>query len=212
MAATAEAFRYPPLPDATQWIRILYLQPSTRLDNPLRGRLVETKLDAHADYHAISYLWGDTKALLTDWCELRMATTGASDAEGDYGRLPILPSCNTVLRQLRWARKTRALWIDSVCIDQSNSAEKSQQVRIMQYIYRDASKVAMWLDLSHIPTPRCKRVFKWAKMLARAHRWGLVDIFEKTHATSIFGRCFARSLPHDIKYGYHWQPFTGASS
>lgn len=212
MAATKETFRYPPLPEATEWIRILQLEPSTRPDAPLRGRLVETKLDAHADYHAVSYLWGDTKTPLTDWCELRMVKTGTSDAEHKYARLPILASCNTVLRHLRWARKTRTLWIDSVCIDQSNSAEKSRQVRIMQYIYRGASKVAMWLDLSHVPAHDCKRVLKYAKMLSRAHRWGLVDIFHAKpgRISGSFKLWLIDLLPSDLRG--KGGPFTGTFS
>lgn len=200
MAATTKAFRYHPLPEATEWMRILHLEPSTRKDAPLRGRLVNTRLDAHADYHAVSYLWGDSSAPLTDWCELRTVTTETSDTEANHDRLPILASCNAVLRHLRSANTTRALWIDFICIDQSNSAEKNQQVRIMQYIYRDASKVAMWLDLSHLAARDCKRVFRWAEGLSCAYRWGLVDIFSLEPGAGFFGRCFLGLLPWDIRY------------
>jgi hypothetical protein len=172
---------------------------------------VDARLDAHADYHAVSYLWGDPTAPFTDSCDLRVVTTGTSDAEHNYASLPIRASCSTVLRHLRWVKKTRALWIDSVCIDQSNSAEKSQQVRVMQYIYRDASKVAMWLDLSHVSARHCKRVFKWAKILSCAYRLGLVGVLKgEKRAPGVFGHWFVRSLPIDLKH-LHLSAFTGTS-
>lgn len=38
------------------------------------------------------------------------------------------------------------LWIDQVCIDQSNSLERGHQVSIMKTIYQNASEVRVWLD------------------------------------------------------------------
>lgn len=207
MAATIGPFRYPDLSEPTQWIRVLHLEPSTRPDAPFRGRLVETRLDTHTDYHAVSYVWGDTNAPFTDSLELQTATTQAPDAGHDYARLPIRASCSTVLRHLRWAKKTRALWIDAICINQSNTVEKSYQVCIMQFIYRDASKVAMWLDLSHVSAHQCKGVFKRARMLSYAYRWGFVSIFddEKGVKSAPFrsGRRFVQSLR--LRFGrYKW--------
>ena len=40
------------------------------------------------------------------------------------------------------------LWIDALCIDQENVAERSQQVQIMSKIYTQASKVIAWLGVA----------------------------------------------------------------
>lgn len=40
------------------------------------------------------------------------------------------------------------LWIDAICIDQSNIEEKNQQVRMMGSIYSQALRVLVWLGLS----------------------------------------------------------------
>jgi hypothetical protein len=48
-------------------------------------------------------------------------------------------------RRLRKAHQTRTLWIDQLCIDQSNEQEKSEQVSIMKDIYKASSQGVIWL-------------------------------------------------------------------
>ncbi|KAF2033268.1 HET-domain-containing protein, partial [Setomelanomma holmii] len=40
---------------------------------------------------------------------------------------------------------TRSLWIDALCIDQSNPGEKNHQVRHMGDIFKAANQVIAWL-------------------------------------------------------------------
>ena len=49
------------------------------------------------------------------------------------------------LLRLRLKSESRTLWIDAVCIDQHNMAERSRQVAMMGRIYRQASCVNVWL-------------------------------------------------------------------
>lgn len=49
------------------------------------------------------------------------------------------------MTKLRGATDTTSLWIDSVCIDQTNIEEKSGQVALMGEIYKNADKVIVWL-------------------------------------------------------------------
>ncbi|KAI3318239.1 heterokaryon incompatibility protein-domain-containing protein [Xylariaceae sp. AK1471] len=44
--------------------------------------------------------------------------------------------------------RTRILWVDSICINQADTAEKSQQVAIMADIYSMAKTVQVWLSLA----------------------------------------------------------------
>jgi hypothetical protein len=44
---------------------------------------------------------------------------------------------------------TEYLWIDQICIDQSNIKERNRQVKIMDNIYRHAYKVLIWMDADH---------------------------------------------------------------
>lgn len=49
--------------------------------------------------------------------------------------------------------KQRTLWIDALCINQKDNHEKSQQVRMMYQLYKQASRVVIWLGAedAHIP-------------------------------------------------------------
>jgi hypothetical protein len=46
------------------------------------------------------------------------------------------------------AGDTRVLWVDAICIDQKNNAEKGEQIRSMARIYKQATRVLMWLGES----------------------------------------------------------------
>jgi hypothetical protein len=82
-------------------------------------------------YKALSYAWGDPKV------------TGRIKVNG----VSIQKTTNLVsaLAQLRQIDNIEYLWIDAICIDQQNKAEKSKQVRIMGDIYRNAQEVLIWL-------------------------------------------------------------------
>lgn len=43
------------------------------------------------------------------------------------------------------------VWADAICIDQTNDAERSSQVRLMDQTYRDAVCVSVWLGLITLP-------------------------------------------------------------
>jgi hypothetical protein len=63
-------------------------------------------------------------------------------------------NCASALRALRNENHSRTLWIDAICIDQSNISERSAQVRIMQRMYRTAIQVVVYLGDSN---PRIAR-------------------------------------------------------
>lgn len=55
------------------------------------------------------------------------------------------------MRQLRSAEEIQILWIDSICIDQTEEAiaERNVQVALMGHIYKSAAKVVVWLGESN---------------------------------------------------------------
>jgi hypothetical protein len=57
--------------------------------------------------------------------------------------LIITENLDTVLRHLRLPNRVRILWIDVICINQS---ERMQQVQTMGFIYSRAHKVVIWLS------------------------------------------------------------------
>ncbi|KAE9362606.1 HET-domain-containing protein [Stipitochalara longipes BDJ] len=83
---------------------------------------------AHApEYEALSYCWGDasiTQEILVD---------------GD----PFLATTNlyAALKQIAERAKSKFLWIDAICINQSSIEEKNYQVPLMNALYSQAQRV-----------------------------------------------------------------------
>jgi hypothetical protein len=53
-----------------------------------------------------------------------------------------------ILRKMRYEYSTRPLWIDSICINQTNSNEKGHQVKLMARIYSGAFRVLVYIGES----------------------------------------------------------------
>lgn len=122
-------YQYTPFRD-TNSIRILTLQPGRSAD-PLVGSLSVEHLTTAEPYEAISYVWG----------------TGARcfELSCDDEFLPLTQSIHDALVRLRWPDRPRRLWADQVCINQADIAERSQQVRLMNAIYKGSRRVLVWL-------------------------------------------------------------------
>ncbi|KIM94585.1 hypothetical protein OIDMADRAFT_135654 [Oidiodendron maius Zn] len=63
---------------------------------------------------------------------------------------PVLVTKNLyeAMMALRPAREHIVLWIDSLCINQSDDKEKSWQVKLIADIYRQAYKAVAWIGLA----------------------------------------------------------------
>jgi hypothetical protein len=113
-------------------IRVLKLHPAKCLEDPIICSLIEQPpIEQASSYEALSYRWD--------------APTGTRPITCEGKRLLITPNCESALRHLRGRWFSRSLWIDAVCIDQSNSLEKSGQVSLMSEIYKRCSRVVVWL-------------------------------------------------------------------
>ncbi|KAI9148210.1 major facilitator superfamily transporter [Paramyrothecium foliicola] len=101
----------------------------------LHGSLIEASFANSHRYFALSYCWGDSSP--TDKISI------------DGRVLPITASCGSALRRMLRARKEPLIWVDSICINQGNTpealAERSQQVSMMDQIYRGAEQVNVHL-------------------------------------------------------------------
>ena len=92
-----------------------------------------TDKDAYQKYTAVSYTWGsEIRDRYIYW---------------GWRAIPITESCLEALKACHRVGGFQAnyCWIDQLCIDQSNPAEKSQQVQMMGEIYSMADKVLVWL-------------------------------------------------------------------
>ncbi|KAH8744450.1 heterokaryon incompatibility protein-domain-containing protein [Diaporthe sp. PMI_573] len=118
-------------------IRICELAPG-KFSDDIAITLRAEKFDLRKPpvYEALSYAWGST--IFTS----SVHDTGVADGDGD---IPITHNLEIALRHVRHPDKTRTLWVDSLCIDQSNNKEKGCQVNKMGEIYRLAERVIVWL-------------------------------------------------------------------
>ncbi|KAI9154845.1 Heterokaryon incompatibility protein [Paramyrothecium foliicola] len=127
-----DGYVYTPLPAYhPSAFRTLELLPGSPAD-PLRGRL-RNHVDENATYEALSYVWGQRD--LQSKCKIFL----------DEQYLDITPNLNNALRRLRLRDTPRILWVDSVCINQTDTKEKSRQVSNMKMYYQYASKVLIYL-------------------------------------------------------------------
>jgi hypothetical protein len=59
--------------------------------------------------------------------------------------LRVAYNLEAALQQIRRTVQTRQLWVDTICIEQENADEKSEQMKLMARIYRQANRVLCWL-------------------------------------------------------------------
>jgi hypothetical protein len=109
---------------------------------PLRLELHTFPLADAPEYAALSYVWGDPSDTL------------AEDIFVDGKSCAVTPNLSAALHEIRkfceehrWRDDDfpRYLWVDAVCINQADTAEKSHQVALMGEIYSGAEEVISWV-------------------------------------------------------------------
>jgi Heterokaryon incompatibility protein (HET) len=115
-------------------IRLLRVFPAFRHSAPIVCDIRGCTLDvasSHA-YRALSYFWGDPEA------EKRPITL-------DGSTLMVQPNLESALRHLRSKVFPLIIWVDAICINQSDLKERAQVVTFMREIYLGATIVNVWL-------------------------------------------------------------------
>lgn len=120
---------YEALSPPKDMIRILRILPG--VEGQELQCFVHAEHRSTAKYEALSYVWGDPK--LQRFIKLN----GTRYAIGKN-----LYEC---LVHLRRATSERDLWVDTLCINQADADERSQQVVLMGDLYKKAERVVVWL-------------------------------------------------------------------
>lgn len=132
----ANLFVYQPL-ETYSTIRILEVQSAAAFADPLVTSLDHRPLrdisgcSLMQDFIAVSYTWG------------REEKSEHLNCQGAL--ISITPTVDGMLRRFRRPYKTQRLWIDAICLNQSDHGEKSSQIPQMRNIYQSAKKVFVWL-------------------------------------------------------------------
>ena len=128
VTATSKPFQYTGLQKNQIRVLRISVDPDTKLlicDFDLRDLS-----DCQGTYKATSYCWGDPKPTKSVLC-----------STGDY--LNLTESAAEVLRYVSACNPKEWFWIDQLCIDQANVAERSAQVSIMGSIYSSTKQVGL---------------------------------------------------------------------
>jgi len=136
--------QYSPLDPAKKSVRLLEVIPAPEYE-PLKANLVVCDLDDKPSYIALSYTWDK------DGVEKHVQIDGTSFAVGaslwnflqQYRKKDFLKTCCEEEPQ-----RSVSLWIDAICIDQSNIPERNHQVSLMRDVYTGAQSVIVWLGLA----------------------------------------------------------------
>lgn len=124
--------------NTTSAIRLLEVLPGSPENPSVETQLIVADLNSGTlRYDALSYVWGvpskpqDLVSISVNGFERR-----------------ITPNLYGALMSLRSDSEKRVLWIDSICINQNDLEERSQQVLLMAKIYSRASRVLVYLGPS----------------------------------------------------------------
>ncbi|KAF1966795.1 hypothetical protein BU23DRAFT_485692 [Bimuria novae-zelandiae CBS 107.79] len=131
--------------------RMLCLSPVADCNDPIHVDL-ETYDDNNCpEYKFTSYAWGGEDG------DSSLQSPVYVDEYWDV--LLQTKNCWSLLQYLRPRRGIRLVWLDAICIDQSNTRERDAQVVKMGDIYRNCSRVVVYLgkDVAQIVSDTSER-------------------------------------------------------
>jgi hypothetical protein len=129
--AAQRQYVYSALPP--EYIRVLELYPGPP-KAALTCRVVVQQI-ADKPYEAVSYTWGDpTPAALIKCLD-----------DTNEGEIGIGANLAGALAVFRLPDRRRRLWVDMLCINQTDVFERQSQVRLMGLVYSNAECVLCWL-------------------------------------------------------------------
>ncbi|KAI4866210.1 heterokaryon incompatibility protein-domain-containing protein [Hypoxylon rubiginosum] len=117
--------------------RLLCISIAPDKESPIHATLETYSDDNYPEYETVSYTWGGEDG---DNHLCRPIFIGPY-----WDVLPQTENCWQLLRFVRPTRGVRLIWIDAVCINQRNFEERAAQVAKMAQIYRQCTKVVIYL-------------------------------------------------------------------
>ncbi|KAF9691422.1 hypothetical protein EKO04_010878 [Ascochyta lentis] len=143
MDRQASTYEYAALDDTKRQVRLLHLHPSVHVKpgvlpntdedhlNDIQCTFSLASLDDNPTFEALSYVWGDHNI------------TAPITLHGHA--FSVTSNLHAALKHLRHQDKERVLWVDALCINQTDNSERSHQVSHMRHIYSQATNVLIFL-------------------------------------------------------------------
>ncbi|KAF7185599.1 Heterokaryon incompatibility protein 6, OR allele [Pseudocercospora fuligena] len=178
------AFKFEPI--AEDHLRLLTIAPAPEVSTPLSCILSSCHRSEHPKYTAVSYTWGsvDDKVAI-----------GVNERE-----LRVTKNCELALKAARSLDEPITVWIDAVCINQQNLAERWTQVARMGDTFRLAEETLVFLGpddgRSWDPFDAEMSTEVWRTLLMRpwfSRTWVIQELLLSKRVTLLVG---ARRLPY----------------
>ncbi|KAK1833037.1 heterokaryon incompatibility protein-domain-containing protein [Podospora conica] len=122
---------YSPLDPSKREIRLLHLSKHPRRGNLDKYRLSVFAFEDAPPFFALSYVWGSSEE------RTEIGVEGIP--------VPVTTNLAAALDHVWNAPGCEYLWVDAICINQSDTDEKNHQVPLMRHIYGRSARVLIWL-------------------------------------------------------------------
>lgn len=96
-------------------------------------------------YTCLSYCWGDTRTTTVIDVVRPDKCLHDGTCEGKVYSFNVTVNLEVALRTVRSMTERPLIWVDAVCINQSDLVERGHQVSIMQNIYSKSMQTLIWL-------------------------------------------------------------------
>ena len=142
-------------------LRILPGQDDSQIECQLIQEVALAQPD-HIAYHALSYSAGNLK----DIVQVKIESIDFNVFRSVWEVMQQMRSFNNEHGAGDHAKEWPPIWIDQICINQSDLTEKASQVLFMQTIYASASNVLLWLGKVEVGD-QAERAFGFISALAQ---------------------------------------------
>ena len=191
-------YKYLPLDAESSEIRLLGLETSTSLTDPIVCRLIKFSLGGapkygppESIYTPLSYCWGTMSSAK------HIVVNGQS--------FLVTPSLYSALLHFRKsgqnvpnafikeeAKKETFWWMDAICINQNDLDERNSQVGLMTILYKQAQMVHVWLGEESKDSVRAMQVIRELAYLPKSgdegRNWNYIPRPGQTHRPDGPGR------------------------
>ena len=142
-------YEYSTLDESASEIRLMTLLPGRFEDDIfITMETVGLTKEHVPQYEALSYVWGSKENPVKISIEARKPERSGPFSSLDLSRrrtISVTQNLATALPYLRKEDKPRVFWIDAICVNQQDQAERGHQVKRMAAVYSMASQVIVWL-------------------------------------------------------------------
>ncbi|KAK4222500.1 heterokaryon incompatibility protein-domain-containing protein [Podospora fimiseda] len=122
---------------ASHEFRLVCLDANENPESPVHLTIEAFPQDDAPDYETVSYTWGGEAADSTPTKPIFI---------GPYWDVVFqTTNCWEMLRFIRPWRGIRMIWVDAICINQQSNLERADQVASMMQIYRNCTRVIVYL-------------------------------------------------------------------